>query len=168
MEQLLVAWLRQNQNPKIVRQAKVLPLRRDMETLLTFVRDYKVNWLIAYSYTGMGDSLPKFFNLFALDDLLALPAKTRISFEKFADALIEKTGLTWSAPERSIATTALRGSIARMVIHILADFGVMESEYRKEPLGKGTVSRLVAFKITPLGKSLIEAVAINTRANTII
>lgn len=260
-EQLLSVWLDRHQNPEIIRQAEALPLRRDMETLLTFVRDnkvvgtqgagnmplkavrvvtarfvnppkledkigshvfrirseadlwplyflrilaevggllkiasarrwrltrkaekfldahpmqqlafllttwwYKVNWLIAYSYTGMGDSLPQFFNLFTLDDLLALPAKTRIPFESFADVLIEKTGLTWGAPESSFATTALRVSISRMVIHILADFGAIEREYREEPLGKGTTSRLVAFEITPLGKSLLEAIAINTRA----
>jgi hypothetical protein len=211
-EQLLSVWLEQHQNAEIVRQAEALPLRRDVETLLTFVRDskvvgtqgpgnmplkavrevtarfvnppkleekigrevfrirseadlwplyflrilaevggllkigsarrwrltrkgekflnahpmrqlafllttwwYKVNWLIAYSYTGMGDSLPHFFNLFTLDDLLALPVKTRIPFEEFADALIAKTGLTWGAAESSFATTALRGSIAQIL-----------------------------------------------------
>ena len=41
-EQLLVAWLDQHQNAEIVRQAEGLPLRRNMETLLTFVRDNKV------------------------------------------------------------------------------------------------------------------------------
>ncbi len=110
----------------------------------------------------MGDALPRFFTLYTLDDLLALPAETRISFENFADTLIEKTGLTWGTPESSIATTALRGSIANMVIHVLAAFGAIEREYREEPLGKTTTSRLVAFEITPLGKALLEAVAIDT------
>jgi hypothetical protein len=260
-EQLLSAWLDRHQNGEIVHHAEALPLRRDIETLLTYVRDnkvvgtqgpgnmplkavrevtarfvkppkledkigshvirirseadlwplyflrilaevggllkigsarrwrltrkgekfldaqpmrqlafllttwwYKVNWLIAYSYTGMGDSLPESFNLFTLDDLLGLPAKTRIPFEEFADALIGKTGLTWGKQESSFRTTALRGSIARMVIHILAAFGAIEREYEEEPVGKGTTSRLVAFEITPLGASLLEAVAINTRA----
>ena len=125
---------------------------------------YKVNWLIAYSYTGMGDALPQFFNLYTLDELLVLPAETNISFEKFADALIDKTGLTWGTSDNSIAmsisATALRGSISRMIIHILADFGAMKCEYLKEELGKGTISKLDAFKITPLGKALLEAVAI--------
>jgi hypothetical protein len=127
---------------------------------------HKVDWLIAYPYTGMGDALPQFFNRYTLDELLALPAETYISFEKFADALIEKTGLTWGAPDNSIAmsiaTTALRGSVSRMIIHILADFGATACKYRKDPLGKGTISRLDAFKITPLGKALLEAVAIGT------
>ncbi len=49
-----------------------------------------------------------------------------------------------------------------MVIDVLAAFGAMECEYREEPLGKGTTSRLVAFEITPLGKALLEAVAISS------
>jgi hypothetical protein len=262
-EQILGVWLEHYQNSAIVRQAEALPLRRDMETLLTFVRDNKVvgtqgagnmpmkavrevtarfvnppkleatigdhvlrirsetelwplyflrvlaevggllkigsarrwrltrkgesflsavpilqvaslltiwwnkvNWLIAYPYTGMGKALPRFFKLYTLDDLLALPAETHIAFEEFADTLIEKTGLTWGAPDniiaKSIATSALHGSIERMVIHILADFGAIEREYREEPLGKGTTSSLVAFEITPLGESLLEAVAMGT------
>jgi hypothetical protein len=39
MEQILGDWLQHYQNSEIVRQAEVLPLRRDEETLLTFVRD---------------------------------------------------------------------------------------------------------------------------------
>jgi hypothetical protein len=41
-EQILSVWLEHYQNSEIVRQAEALPLRRDMETLLTFVRDNKV------------------------------------------------------------------------------------------------------------------------------
>jgi len=46
-----------------------------------------------------------------------------------------------------------------MVIRILADFGAVEREYREEPLGKTTISRLAAFGITPLGKALLDALA---------
>jgi len=258
-EQLLSAWLDQNQNAEIVRQAEALPLRRDMETLLTFVRDnkvvgtqannmpmkavrevaarfvkppeleiiigkhvhplrseadvwplyfirilaevggllkigsarrwrltrkgekflserpmqqlafllttwwFKVDWLVAYPYSGMGDDLPEFFSFFTLEDLLALPAKTRISFEKFADALIEKAGLTWGTQHRSFAPSLLRGSIERMVIRVLTDFGAMEREYREKPLDKITISKLVAFEITPLGRFLLEGVVIVAR-----
>ena len=35
----LSAWLEQYHNTEMVRLAQVLPLRRDMVTLLTFVRD---------------------------------------------------------------------------------------------------------------------------------
>lgn len=256
-EHRLSAWLEQYHNAEMVRQAKALPLRRDMVTLLTFVRDnkvvgtqstgnmplkmvrqvtarfvkppqlettigdhvyklrseahlwplyflhilaevggllaiaparrwrltpegerflgtaplfqvpvlltvwwYEVNWLVAYPFEGMGDALPSFFNLVTLARLRSLPIRTTISFEEFADGLIEKTGLTWTAPDSSAAATLLRSSITRMVIHILANLGAVKREYREEPLGKGTTSRLVAFEITPFGRALLDAVAI--------
>jgi hypothetical protein len=119
----------------------------------------KVNWLVAYPYTGMGDALPPFFNLDTLDSLRSLRVGTFVPFDKFADEIIGKTGLTWGARDSSFATSALRGSISRMVISVLADFNAVERKYREEPLGKGTISKLYAFKITPFGKALLDAVA---------
>lgn len=251
------AWLEQYHNAEMIRQAEVLPLRRDMVTLLTFVRDnkvvgtqstgnmplkavrevtarfvkppklettigdrtyklrseahlwplyflhilaevggllaiaparrwrltregeeflgidlllqvsflltvwwYEVNWLVAYPFEGMGDALPPFFGQVTLARLRSLPTETSISFEEFAEGLIGKTGLTWTAPDSRAATMLLRGSIARMVIYVLAAFGAVQCEYREEPLGKGTTSRLVAFEMMPFGKALLDAVAI--------
>lgn len=121
---------------------------------------YEVNWLVAYSFAGMGDALPPYFELVTLDRLRSLPIGTSISFEEFADGLIKKTGLAWTASDSSAATMFLRGSIARMVIYVLAAFGAVECKYQEEPLGKGTTSRLVAFEITSFGKALLDAVAI--------
>jgi len=129
-------------------------------SLLLTVWWYHVNWLIAYPYEGMGEALPPSFNLFTLDRLLSLSMGKSIPFEKFADGLIESAGLTWGARDSSMAASLLRSSIARMVIHILANFGAVNREYREEPLGKGTTSKLVAFEITPFGQALLHAVAI--------
>jgi hypothetical protein len=256
-EQRFSAWLEQYHNPAIIREAEALPLRQDMVTLLTFVRDnrvvgtqstgnmplkavrevtarfvkppqldhtigdhtyklrteadvwplyflhilaevggllaiaparrwrltseaerflafspllqvsflltdwwYLVNWLFVYPLQGMGEELPVSFNVVTLAELRSLATETAISFEPFADGLIEKTGLTWTKPESRAATMALRGSIARMVIHILAAFGATKREYREEPVGSGTISHLDAFEITPFGKALLDAVAI--------
>ena len=258
-KQRLCAWQRQYHNTEMIRQAKVLPVCRDMATLLTFVRDNKVvgtqstgnmplkavrqvtarfvkppelettvgdhtcklrseahlwplyflhilaevggllaiaparrwrlttqaeeflgvdpflqasflltvwwhevNWLVAYPFVGMGDDLPPFFNLVALARLRSLPIGIFISFDEFADGLIEKTGLTWTAPDSNAATSLLRGSIERMIINILAAFGAVEREYREEPLGQETISRLAAFEITSFGKALLDAVAITS------
>jgi hypothetical protein len=120
---------------------------------------YQVNWLVAYPFEGMGEELPYVFESVTLVQLRSLATETAISFEGFADGLIEKTGLTWTAPDSSAATMLLRSSIARMVIDILADFGAAKREYREEPLGKGTISHLDAFEITQFGKALLEAVA---------
>ena len=121
---------------------------------------YQVNWLIAYPYEGMGDALPPHFNLATLDRLLSLPLERPIPFEKFADGLIEDTGLTWTAQDSSIAPMLLCGSITRMVINILTNFGAAKPEYREKPLGKSTISKLATFEITPLGKALLDALAI--------
>jgi len=121
---------------------------------------YEVNWLVAYPFQGMGDALPPSFNLTTLARLRSLPTASPISLAEFADGLIEETGLTWTAQHSSAATKLLRGSITRMVITILAAFGAVKPEYREEPLGKGTISKLVTFEITPFGKALLDAVAI--------
>ena len=42
IEQNFVAWMQQYHNAKTIAQADALPLRRDMVTLLGYVRDHKV------------------------------------------------------------------------------------------------------------------------------
>lgn len=120
---------------------------------------HKVNWLVAYPLAGMGNALPCFFPKATLASLRSLPTGTYVSFDKFADGLIGNTGLTWTAQDSSFATMALRGSIERMVIDVLVSFSALKCRYRKETLGKGTISRLVAFKITPWGIALLNTVA---------
>jgi hypothetical protein len=119
----------------------------------------KVNWLVAYPYTGMGNALPPAFPQATLAILRSLPIGTDVSFDEFADRLIGDTGLTWKAQESRSAAVALHSSIRRMVINLLVDFGALECRFRDEPVGKGTIARLVAFKITPWGATLLDAVA---------
>lgn len=125
-------------------------------TLLT-VWWKQVNWLIAYPFEGLGESLPPRFQGVTLDHLLSLPVDTRIPFEPFADRLIGDTGLKWTSRDTTYHRMFLHGAIQRMVIDILADFEVVEREYQDKPLGKGTISELVAFQITPFGKGLLES-----------
>jgi hypothetical protein len=107
----------------------------------------------------MGDALPLAFELVALARLRSLPVGTRVDFETFADELIGKAGLTWTAQDSPYATEDLRDSIAQMVIRVLADFGAVVQEHREESLGEIRSSRLAAFEITPLGEALLDAVA---------
>ena len=118
---------------------------------------HQVNWLVAYPFAGMGESLPPRFSTLTLASLRALPVKKRIDFEKYADQLIQATGLTWTAPDMSFARDSLHGAVERMIIGILEDFGVVTLEHKDKPLGRGTISELVAFQITPFGKQLLEA-----------
>jgi hypothetical protein len=116
-----------------------------------------IDWLIAYPLGGMGESLPPRLHKTTLTHLLSLPVGKRIPFEPFADRLIEKTKLKWTAPDMTYAHESLRGAIRRMVIGILDDFGVVEAEYQDQPLGAGTIRDLVAFEITSFGKGLLES-----------
>ena len=124
--------------------------------LITFWWE-RVNWLITYPLEGMGESLPPRFEEITLTHLLSLPINTRTPFEPFADRLIRETGLKWTAPNMTYARMALHSAIRRMVIDILASFEAVEQEYQDKPLGRGTTKELVAFRITPFGKRLLES-----------
>ncbi len=121
---------------------------------------HKVNWLVAYPYLGMGDHLPYFFSKTTLASLRSLPTETYVSFSDYTAELISRTGLTWTAQDSSFADSTLRASIERMVVDVLADFDALKCQYRKEPFGKGTFTKLAAIKITLWGKALLEAVAL--------
>lgn len=120
---------------------------------------YYVNWLIRFPFTGMGEGLPDGFQQVTLTRLRKLPVGEQVKFEAFADALIAASGLTWRTQVDS-AQNSLRSSIRAMVIDVLASFRGVDREYRQEPLGNSTISRLDTFEITPLGKALLDGVAV--------
>lgn len=118
---------------------------------------YKVNWLIAFSFAGMGEALPASFKMISLARLRSLPIGAPIPFIEFADGLIEQTGLTWTV-QGDFTTMLLRSSIKRMIVDILAIFGVAECKYKGEPLEPGAIRRLVTFEITPFGEALLDSI----------
>jgi len=118
---------------------------------------YQVNWLVAYPLEGMGDRLPLHFNLMALMRLDVLPVGKAVRFETFADGLISDANLKWHSQNQDFAVLTLRSSIRSMVVKILQEFGVLETEYKEKPLGKSTTRELVAFKINRFGKELLES-----------
>ena len=117
----------------------------------------QVNWLIAFPFAGMGESLPPRFTKITLAHLLSSPANKRIPFEPFADKLIRETRLKWTAPDMTHAQMSLHSAIQRMVIGILADFEVVKPEYKDKTLGKSKVREVVAFRITSFGRGLLES-----------
>jgi hypothetical protein len=118
-----------------------------------------VNWLIAYPFEGMGERLPPRFRDVTRDHLLSLPVDERVPFEPFADRLIQETGLTWTAPDATYSRTFLNSAVRRMVIDVLADFEALERELEDKPLGAGTTKELVAFRVTPFGRDLLQSLA---------
>jgi len=121
---------------------------------------YRVNWIVAFPYMGIGDALPPRFSRRVLAYLRSLPVQTLLPFGESADRLVADTGLTWTAPDTSFAASSLRAAVQRMVIDILDDFGALTCKYRKETLGKRKLPKLVAFKITPWGMALLDALAL--------
>jgi len=115
------------------------------------------NWLIAYPFGGMGTSLPPPFRRTTMAHLLSLPTDTPVPFEPFADRLIQETRLKWTAPDMTHARMLLHGAVERMVVCVMADFGLVEPEYQNKPLGEGTMRGLVAFRVTPFGRALLES-----------
>ncbi|MCK5316204.1 MAG: hypothetical protein KAJ53_13815, partial [Anaerolineales bacterium] len=100
--------------------------------------------------------LPYNFTLTVLDHLLALPVERALTFEDFADRLIQATGLKWKTQDSPYARTSLHGAIERMVISILEDFRAVE---REEKIDDYSIRRLDTFTITKLGGGLLKAIA---------
>jgi hypothetical protein len=134
------------------------PLRQ-VSYLLT-VWWYQVNWVVAFPVSGLGDAMPPGFSRITLAQLRSLDVGRVINFERFADVLIEKTGLTWGANESPYATSSMRSAIYRTVIAILIKFGALKGTYRHEPLGNSTISHLDTFEVTPFGRAILDGVAI--------
>jgi len=118
---------------------------------------FRVNWLIAFPFAGMGQALPPGLNRTVLAHLHRLHVGEKVDFATFADRIIQETGLTWQARETTFARMALHGGLGRMVINVLVDFGAVEGEYADQPVGQGTIRKLVAFRLTPFGKGLLDS-----------
>jgi len=46
-----------------------------------------------------------------------------------------------------------------MIVDVLADFGALERGYQERPLGRIMSRDLVAFRVTPFGRDLLETLA---------
>jgi len=123
----------------------------------------EVNWLVTSRLGGLGEDLPPLFEGMTLAQLRSLPTSTDISFEDFADELIEKTGLVWTAPDHSHDAEMLRSAVERIVIQTLTNFGLLRCEYQEWDPKWPWLEELITFEITPLGRALLDAVAIVNR-----
>jgi hypothetical protein len=128
-------------------------------SLLLSVWWFRVNWLVAFPVGGIGEYLPSSFSQVTLSRLRAIRTGTEVSFDEFADALIEKTGLTWTAPDMSYARMSLHSTVRRTVIAVLQDFGAVTCTFRENPLVH-TLKDLDKFEITPLGTALLDSLLV--------
>jgi hypothetical protein len=118
----------------------------------------QTNWAIASPYSFEDGYMPAGFSRLALKHLLDLPVGDVVSFELFADRIIENAGLVWPIQEQERARRILRGIIERIVINPLVDFGILQAQFEPhKTLGAG-FRELSTFRITPFGKGLLEAI----------
>ncbi|MFO7890388.1 MAG: hypothetical protein R6V04_08615 [bacterium] len=131
--------------------------------ILIMIWWHRVNWLIAYPVEGTGENLPQNFQFVTLQHFLSVIEKNEIRFEDFADSIIESSGLTWTSSDKTFHQINLRGAVEFIVIEIHSEFGILEThhEVKEEYIGKNktfTTEKLVSFRITKLGKLLIESI----------
>ena len=122
---------------------------------------HTINWLVAFPVIGIGENLPYRFELITLDLLRLIADNDSMSFYEFADSLIKNTDLTWTSQDTTYHQKLLRGAIEHIVINILAQFGVFETEYVDDFIGKYKTKKLKSFKFTRLGRTLIEAIRLS-------
>jgi hypothetical protein len=111
--------------------------------------------VIAFPFEGMGEGLPPAFESITRSHLLTLPVDARITYETFADELIEETGITWTSADPSFHRSILHTVVRRLAIRILDGFGVLQPEYEINPNNVGTERELVAFQVAPFGHGLL-------------
>ncbi len=116
----------------------------------------QMNWVVAYNFQGIGEYLPEGFKEATLARLLKLPVGEWAPFEPFADDLIQAGRLTWTSSDPTYHRMSLHGGVEWMVINIMKTFGVIESKYREEPAGAGSLPRLDAIRLTEIGRTLLE------------
>lgn len=116
---------------------------------------YQADWRIAFPFSGLDRGLPNGFASISLKRLLELPVGKSISYEPFADQLIEETHFTWPSIDQTFTQSTLRSAVARMVIYPLSHFGILEYE-QKEKTSDGYKSKYLAeIRLTSLGKGLL-------------
>jgi Plasmid pRiA4b ORF-3-like protein len=117
----------------------------------------QTNWAITLSYLD-DDYLPDGYSRLALEQLLDLPARKLVEYNRFADSMVKKAGMVWYSSNQDIARDILHSVIERTLINPLADFGVLENEYVPHELLGEEFQQLSSFQVTSFGKGLLEAI----------
>jgi hypothetical protein len=118
----------------------------------------QTNWAIASPFGFEDGNMPPGFSQLALKHLLELPMGEPSSFERFADRMIEDSRMVWQTQNQDNARRVLRSIVERMVIHPLVDFGILQTETEPHKTLGADFPQLSTFKITPLGRGLLEAI----------
>lgn len=117
----------------------------------------KANWAVTVSYLDHEDFLDGYPRL-ALEQLLELSVGKPITYKRFADQMIKKSGMQWDSPNKDNARRTLHSIIERTLVDPLADFGVLKKEYMLHEILGEEFQQLSSFQITPFGKGFLKAI----------
>lgn len=115
-------------------------------------------WAIASPFDFEDGHVSSRFSRLALRHLLDLPFGEPASFEPFADRLIADARMVWPIQDQNSARRILHTIIEGLVISPLADFGILQAEYEPHKTLGAEFRELAAFRITPFGRGLLEAI----------
>ncbi len=118
----------------------------------------RINWAIASPYDFEDGYLPAGFTRLALSHLLDLPVGEVTPCESFADRMIADAGPSWTIQDQDRNHRILQYMIEGTVIRPLVDFGILQAEYEPYKTLGAEYQKLIAFRITPAGRSLLEAI----------
>ena len=118
----------------------------------------QINWVIAAPFGYQDGYLPTGFTNLALTHLLDLPIETPVSFESFADRLIQAARLVWPVEDQEGARSTLRVTVKGMVVEPLVEFGILLTTYKPHEKYGMEIQVLSLIQVTSFGKGLLKAI----------
>lgn len=118
----------------------------------------RANWAIASPYFFGDGYMPSGFSSLTLNYLRELPVGETVSFEYFANRMIEDARLSWIAHDQDSAQFILHAIIERVVINPLAEFGILQMEHVPHKRLGAEFRELSTFRITTFGMRLLDAI----------
>jgi hypothetical protein len=117
-----------------------------------------INWAVASPYEFEEGYMPAGFSRLTLKHLLVLPVGSGVSFEPFADRIIEDAQMIWPIQDQDSARQTLRAIIEHTVVNPMVDFGILQAEYEPHKTLGAEFRQLATFRATPFGRGLLEAI----------
>ncbi len=118
----------------------------------------QTNWAIASPYDFEDGSMSAGFSRLALEHLLNLSMGESVSFEFFADRMIEDSRIVWPIQDQERVRLILSSVIERLVINPLVDFGILHPKYEPHKTLGAEFRELATFRITQFGRGLLQEV----------
>lgn len=120
---------------------------------------YHFNWLIAYRLEWL-EELPEDFNYITLQVLISQPAEVPFKFNEFVERIVNQAWRIQLSDENDYVQSSLRWCIHRMVVDIMKDFQMVETDQpARQSRHRWLEDRIHTFRLTRLGMGLLKVLA---------